>query len=220
MDDKAEDKSTDLTKPNKPRPIDDLPDMGIGAGVLNGLFKGLNNLVGFLDELAEKAEQTRARATDPDATEGSSRPRRRYVERSESGRGVDFSNRVGFGSGNVPIPNRTGAARSTVNRPNLTNTSPEPANAPTATREPLVDIFDEVEDGIILIIAELPGAPEKSIHLEIEGDILVLKAKSESFLYEKECLLPAQVEAKPLSLRYQNGTLELHLKKVTSNELK
>jgi len=217
MDDKNENKNienkiTDLTKPNKPRPVDDLPDMGFGTGVLNGIFKGLSNLVEYLDELAEKAEQARARITDPDATEGSPRPHRRYVERSDTGRVVDFSYRGSFGSGNVPIPGRV--TRPNPYRANPALPVPEPGNAPTATREPLVDIFDEAEDGVILVIAELPGAPEKSIKLEIDEDILVIKAKSDDLLYEKECLLPTPVEAKPLSQRYQNGTLEIRLKRI------
>lgn len=79
------------------------------------------------------------------------------------------------------------------------------------TREPMVDVFDEKDH--ILIIAELPGIDEKSIILEFKDDILILKAGSGDRKYEKEILLPAQVDPQSKKTSYKNGILEIKITK-------
>ncbi len=171
----------------------------------DGIFKGLTSLVNYLDDLADKAERLSARSTDPDAGTDSPPPRRRG----------GFTNSMDFNF-------RTASTRSTqpYHRPPARppSSATMPADAPAEMREPIVDIFDE-EDGIIVLIAELPGVNDKTIKVEIEGDIVHLVADSPSYRFEKECLLPTHVEKAAISRRYQNGVLELRLKCVPKEKV-
>jgi len=79
------------------------------------------------------------------------------------------------------------------------------------TREPIVDVFDEKDH--ILIIAELPGIDEKSIKLDLKGDILLLEAGGGDRKYSKEILLSAPIEFESKEMKFQNGILEVKFKK-------
>ena len=79
-------------------------------------------------------------------------------------------------------------------------------------REPLSDVFDE--EGAIVVMLEMPGVAKEDIKVDIEGDILDVAAQSQSRKYRKELLLPAQVEAETAAWTYENGVLEITLKKV------
>ena len=79
-------------------------------------------------------------------------------------------------------------------------------------REPIVDVFDEKDH--ISIIAELPGVNEKSVHLDLKGDILLLKANSSDREYSKKISLPAKIDFASNEIKFKNGILELKLKKV------
>jgi HSP20 family molecular chaperone IbpA len=167
-----------------------------------GIFKGLNSLVNYLDDLADKAERLGARTTDPDAGQESPPPRRRG----------GFTNSMDLNFRTASTRSVQPYQRPTAPQPRST---PLPPDAPGERREPIVDIFDEDADGIILLIVELPGVNEKTIKVEIEGDIVHLKADSATYRFEKECLLPAHVNTEAISRRYQNGVLELRLKCVS-----
>ena len=78
-------------------------------------------------------------------------------------------------------------------------------------REPLIDIFDEA--GHILVVAELPGVTNEDIELEVEGDILSLKATGRERRYAKELVLPALVDPASLQRTFQNAVLEIRLEK-------
>ncbi len=86
------------------------------------------------------------------------------------------------------------------------------ADDPEAVKsvEPLVDLFDEGQE--MVIVAELPGVSEEEIRVEIQEDILSLETTGER-KYAKEILLPGPVEAATLRKSYKNGILELRLKK-------
>ncbi len=77
-------------------------------------------------------------------------------------------------------------------------------------REPLVDVFDEEQE--IIIVVELPGVSEEEIHVEIQDDILSLETTGER-KYAKEILLPGAVDTATLQKAYKNGILELRLRK-------
>lgn len=74
-------------------------------------------------------------------------------------------------------------------------------------REPIVDIFDEGKT--IKVIAEVPGASENDIKIEISGDILNFTATGPDRKYAKELLLPGEVEEKVKETRFKNGILEI-----------
>lgn len=77
-------------------------------------------------------------------------------------------------------------------------------------REPLVDVFDE--DTEIVVTAELPGARESEITLEVEGDVLKIKSQGERS-YARDVPLPAAVDSKSLHKKYNNGILEVRARK-------
>lgn len=77
-------------------------------------------------------------------------------------------------------------------------------------REPLVDIFDE--KGQILIVAELPGVSEGEIKTELSGDILNISTTGER-KYTKEILLPSAVKPESVKKTFKNGVLEIRFEK-------
>ena len=78
-------------------------------------------------------------------------------------------------------------------------------------REPMIDVFDEEDH--ILVIAELPGVSENEITIEVAGDILNLTASDKDRKYAKEILLPGKVNPDSVKTSYNNGILEIILKK-------
>jgi HSP20 family molecular chaperone IbpA len=71
--------------------------------------------------------------------------------------------------------------------------------------EPVFDVFEE--DDHISVIAEIPGASEEDIRIELEGSRLKIFAG----LYSKTIALPAEAEAiKERS--FKNGVLQLKIK--------
>jgi HSP20 family molecular chaperone IbpA len=76
--------------------------------------------------------------------------------------------------------------------------------------EPLVDIFDEGD--CIVVIAEVPGAEEASISVELENHTLKLRAGGRYRAYRGEVGLPADVKSNSLAWTLNNGVIELRLK--------
>jgi HSP20 family protein len=156
-------------------------DMGLG-----GLFKGLGNLVDLLGEVAETGEEIRRSGEF------------KIKGLDEKARGV-YGVTIRSGIGGAPHVDHFGNIRSTEE-------GPEVAEA----REPLVDVFDE--EGEILVVIELPGVSEGEIEIDVQDDILSLETTGEH-RYAKELLLPAAVDRTTLKQTYKNGILELRLKK-------
>lgn len=82
--------------------------------------------------------------------------------------------------------------------------------------QPHLDVFPEVDS--IVIVAQIPGAKEKDIHIDISGDVLRLEAdtmtRSGHVKYYKELLLPFEADTyNPFSLisSYKDGILQLEL---------
>jgi HSP20 family protein len=95
-------------------------------------------------------------------------------------------------------------------RPTLAAPRPSTPFVPE-TVEPLVDIFDESD--CILIIAEVPGAEEDSIRVELENHTLKLRAGGRYRTYRGEVGLPAEVQHNSLAWTLNNGSIELRLKR-------
>ncbi len=77
-------------------------------------------------------------------------------------------------------------------------------------REPIADVFDEHNE--IVVTAELPGAKEAEIAVQLKGDILTIESKGERH-YAKEITLPVEVDAASLHKKYNNGVLEIRVRK-------
>ena len=77
--------------------------------------------------------------------------------------------------------------------------------------EPVTDVFDETDETVLLF--ELPGVNRSDIICALDGDILLLDAKTDGRLYRKEVLIEAKLVGEPPRLTLHNGILEVRLKK-------
>ena len=58
----------------------------------------------------------------------------------------------------------------------------------------------------------MPGVSDDDIHLDLNGDILVLHAEKGSKKYHKEIILPRSFDSSAITRACHNGILELKLK--------
>jgi len=157
-------------------------DLGFG-----GLFKGLGNFLDLLSEMVETGEEEVSRTGEF-----------KVKGLGDKTRGVyGFTVRTGIGG--IPQVEHFGNIRTTDKGPMVAE-----------VREPLVDLFDEGQE--IVVVGELPGVDEEEIHIEVQDDILSLETTGER-KYAKEILLPEAVDAATLRKTYRNGILELRLRK-------
>jgi HSP20 family protein len=160
-------------------------DFGLG-----GLFKGLGNLIDAANKLAEKGE-----------------------ELSKSGE-IDFSGLDKIkglkdlkGVYGVRVRTLADGRPSVQPFGNIKRTPKGPVVE--EVREPIVDVFDE--SGAIQVVAEMPGIEEKDISLDIQGDILNIRANGESRKYQKEVLLSREATSDNMTWTYKNGILEVKI---------
>lgn len=164
-------------------------DFGFGGFKLCGLFDShLEKLVDAVDKLRESGEEYRK---EGEIDLG-------HLRKGMKGRfGVTVQTGIG---GEQPAVESFGNIRKTPEAPKVEE-----------EREPLSDIFDE--EGAIVVMLEMPGVAKEGIKVDIEGDILEVVAQSQSRRYRKELLLPAPVESEAVTWVYENGVLEVTLKK-------
>lgn len=161
-------------------------DFGLGKLGLGGIFKGIEKFI----ELAERAEKAGGKLKRSGTIKGL----------GKNVKGVyGFTVRTGLGK--RPKFDTFGNIKETKEGPTVVE-----------TREPIVDVFDEKDE--ILVIAELPGIDEKTIKLDLKKDILFLKAENSKRKYEKEILLPAEVDFESREMSYKHGVLEARFKKL------
>lgn len=79
-------------------------------------------------------------------------------------------------------------------------------------REPLVDVIERDED--LIIIAELPGVSKGDIDLKISGKTLEINVDTPNKKYYKSIELPCGVKEDATGATYNNGVLEVKLKRV------
>jgi HSP20 family protein len=78
-------------------------------------------------------------------------------------------------------------------------------------REPLVDVFDESEQ--VLIVAEMPGVESRDIHVEIDDGTLTLSAERGEKRYRKTLSVPRGTRREAIGITGQNGIVELRVPK-------
>ncbi len=78
-------------------------------------------------------------------------------------------------------------------------------------RKPLVDVIET--DDEVQVIAEMPGVSKDDIELNATETSLEIRAESESRKYYEVVELPAEVDPDSAKARYNNGVLEVILKK-------
>jgi len=164
--------------------LEDLPLIG-------GFLKGLEKLV----DLAERVEEAGGEIKKKGEIKGL----------GEKTKGIyGFSIRTGIGE--RPKIQTFGNIKTVREKERV-----KPKFEVTETREPIVDVFDERDH--VRIVAELPGVSEDSISLDLKGDILTLEAGDKKRKYLKEILLPAKVDFEGKEKSFNNGVLEIKLKK-------
>lgn len=77
------------------------------------------------------------------------------------------------------------------------------------SREPLVDVFDE--KGQVKVLAELPGVDKNEINLDTTGKTLTISTADKK--YHKEVELPVEVNPDDVKASYNNGVLEVIMKR-------
>ncbi|MHA1147506.1 MAG: archaeal heat shock protein Hsp20 [Promethearchaeota archaeon] len=85
-------------------------------------------------------------------------------------------------------------------------------------REPLVEVNEEADQ--IVVIAEMPGITKEDIEIKATSRTLTISSKSTEFgrNYYKEIDLPAAINSNVAKARYQNGILEVKLKKIDEKQ--
>lgn len=78
-------------------------------------------------------------------------------------------------------------------------------------RKPLVDVIETDEE--VQIIAEMPGVNKEDIELSASETKLEIKAEGENRKYYEVVDLPDEVDPDSAKARYNNGVLEVVLKK-------
>lgn len=154
------------------------------------LLKGIGNLVELLQQMEQEGRSEISRV-------------REFGRPGEVHGVYGFTVRTGLGG--LPTVERFGNIRESPAGPVVSE-----------EREPLVDVFDEGDT--VVVVAELPGATEGSIEVEVQGATLSLRARGPSWRYVKEVALPTGVDPKSAERSYQNGVLEVRLRKAKGGE--
>lgn len=137
-----------------------------GGGV-EGLFKGLADLLERLGDLAEKGKELSRSGEIP------------FHGQDKDLKGVfGFSVKVGLGEEGVKVEPFGNVTRDRTTGEAVVD----------EIREPLVDVFEEGNH--VLIIAEMPGIEAEDVKFELKDDILSLSAQRGDKKYRKEILLP------------------------------
>ncbi len=79
-------------------------------------------------------------------------------------------------------------------------------------REPLTDILENGDS--VSVTIEIPGVEKKDISLEVVGETLVISVNTPERRYFKEVGLPHPVDPDSAKATYNNGVLDIVLKKV------
>lgn len=77
------------------------------------------------------------------------------------------------------------------------------------TRDPVVDVYDE--DNHVRIVAELPGATEDDVTIDVHDQTAVLDAKTERHHYRTTLHLPRSVNPASVSIHATNGIVNVTL---------
>ena len=161
------------------------------TGNFEGILRGLGDLVQKLGDLADKGEEMkRSGAFDIDTSSG------------KNAKAVyGFSMKMGLDGNQEPRIEPFG----NIHRDEKTGET-----TVQEMSEPLIDIIEESDH--VLVLAEMPGVADEDIHLDLDGDILVLHAEKGSKKYHKEVVLPRSFESKAMERSCHNGILEVKLK--------
>jgi HSP20 family protein len=155
---------------------------------LGGIFSGLSDLVGKLNELAETGEELR-----------------RTGEIHGAGKEVKgiygFTVKVGLGGkaphiesfGNIRKDKKTGEA------------------VVQEIHEPLIDVFEDKD--ATTLIAEMPGVGPDDIKIDLRDDVLTVSAQKGAKKYRKEILLSHSPAKDKIKVTSNNGIVTIRCAK-------
>lgn len=103
------------------------------------------------------------------------------------------------------------SAKWTGGTANLRRTASQGPVPGSGTVEPVVDLFDEPE--CVVVIAQLPGVTLSGVHLEIQGQTLVIQAGEGDRRYFRRVPLPFAADLAQGVVSLTNGVLEVRLPK-------
>ncbi len=157
------------------------------AGGVEGMLRGLGDLLEKLGTLAEKGEQLK-RSGEFDIKGDAAKDLKGFY---------GFSVKMGLGNneptvepfGNIKRDAQTGEA------------------VVRETAEPMVDVFEEEDH--IRVVVEIPGVGNEDVKLDLAGDLLSIHAERGTKKYYKEVLLPRACEASKMDFNCRNGILEI-----------
>jgi len=78
-------------------------------------------------------------------------------------------------------------------------------------REPLVDLFDEEDE--VLIVAEMPGIEAEEVRAKVDGARLTLSGDGASRKYRKELEVPSGLREEEIRITGRNGIIELRARR-------
>jgi HSP20 family protein len=159
------------------------------TGNVEGILRGLGDLVEKLGELAEKGEEMKQSGVF-DINTGGKDAKAVYGFSVKMGLGGDETKVQPFG--NVRRNEQTG--ETVVHE----------------VSEPIVDVLDE--DDHVLVLAEMPGVGDEDVTVDLAGDILTLHAEKGSKKYHKEIVLPREFKTEQMERNCRNGVSEVKLK--------
>jgi HSP20 family protein len=182
---------------SRPKSASAAPEFSAGTkagAAAAGLF-GLENLFGMIGRAVEQLGEAAQKMED-----GQYQKQGEFNVHGlgEKARGV-YGVSVKMGLGGKPTVQSFGNIHPTAKGPEVSE-----------VREPLVDVFDE--DKEVLVVAEMPGAQGPEIAVNVKNRTLTLEAKG-THRYAKTIELPAKVKPEPLRKVYRNGLLEVRFAK-------
>jgi HSP20 family molecular chaperone IbpA len=158
-----------------------------GRAGFTKIARGLSDLFNFLSELDEGKQPRRG-------------------TREKNGMIIEYS----FGKRTLAEDETGHAAEAPPDKPEtVRRRSAKPSGLEML--EPVTDMFDEPDEVVVLF--EVPGVARKDIHCVLDGDILLLEAKTGERLYRKEILIEPRLAEEAPRLRLRNGVLEARLAK-------
>lgn len=80
-------------------------------------------------------------------------------------------------------------------------------------KEPFTDVSEEKD--VVRAVAEIPGVQKQDIGLRCNGNILSIKVDTPGREFEKDLALPCDVDVDSAHAEYNNGLLEVTLKKTS-----
>ena len=175
-------------------------DEGVAGGILKGIGEMIPGLGGLVESLGKSpAFKERLKKIDEEVER---RLKESPLKRTEEAR-----------PSHIPMGIPPGARGKVAKRKRFVKESSEPTRPqgpPPTPKERPVDIFDEKD--YVKIIAEIPGAKESDIKIDLIKDNLAISVDTPDRKYHQKLKLPCEPKGK-LEKTYRNGILEIQITK-------